>query len=50
MLKRYIKTGRAGKTYVYDSGFEIFGAIRIFRRSLISRGYAFGGKFILEKI
>ena len=50
MLKRYIKTGRVGRTYVYDSGVEIFGYLRIFRRSLVSRGYNLGGKFILEKI
>jgi len=50
MLKRYTKTGRIGKTYVFDSGVEILGIIRIFHRSLISRGYNLGGKFILEKI
>jgi hypothetical protein len=50
MLKRYIKTGRVGKTYVFDSGIEILGILRIFRRSLVSRGYALGGKIILERI
>ena len=48
-MKRYTRLGRVGKTSIHDSGLEIFG-IRIFFRTLYSRGYSFGPKFQIERV